>query len=73
MNVQTSIIVTRAVVDDAGLRARLVEEARGRLIELGLATAEQLADEPSITASPQPTAEDEAPRWMHLTFGWERH
>lgn len=73
MHVETSITVNRAVVEDVGLRRRLVDEARRRLIELGLATAEQLADEPSITASPQPAGDDEAPRWVHMTFGWERH
>ncbi|QGN57467.1 hypothetical protein [Nostocoides sp. HKS02] len=73
MHVETSVTVNRTVVDDAALRARLVEEARRRLIDLGLATAEQLTDEPSITASPQLADGEEVPRWVHVTFGWERH
>ena len=70
INVETSVTVTKAVIDDEGLRRRLIEEARNRLIELGLATADQLRGEPVIIASPQPFVGDEAMRWVNVTFGW---
>ena len=70
MNVETSVTVTRAALENETLRRHLVEEARNRLIELGLATAEQLMGEPRMSRSPQPYLGNESLGWVHVTFGW---
>jgi hypothetical protein len=71
MNVETSVTVTRAMIENLEHRARLVHEARTRLAVLGVATPEQLAGDPSITASPRPQIGDELMPWVHVTFAWE--
>lgn len=71
MNVQTSVTVTRAMIENHEDRRRLVNEARNRLAELGLATSEQLDDDPSITVSAEPEIAGAAVPWVHVTFTWE--
>lgn len=70
MNVETSVTVTRAALENEAMRRHLVEQARTRLIELGLATAEQLVGEPRVSRSPQPYVGNEALGWVNVTFGW---
>ena len=73
MNVETSVTVTRAMIENLEHRTRLVHEARARLTDLGLATPEQLIGEPAVSTSPQPLIGDEAMPWVHVTFAWELH
>ena len=70
MNVETSVTVTKATLENETLRRHLVEEARTRLIELGLATAEQLRGEPRMSRSPQPYVGNEWLGWVNVTFRW---
>lgn len=70
MNVQTSVTVTKATIENEMSRRQLVEEARSRLIELGLATADQLRGEPRMSMSPQPHVGNQALGWVIVTFGW---
>lgn len=70
MNVEHSVTVTRAALENETMRRHLVEQARTRLIELGLATAEQLKGEPRVVRSPQPYVGNESPGWVNVTFGW---
>lgn len=70
MNVQTSVTVTKATIENEMSRRQLVEEARSRLIELGLATADQLRGEPRMSKSPQPHVGNQALGWVIVTFGW---
>jgi hypothetical protein len=71
VTLQTSITVPWAVVESHRPPEELVEAARNRLIALGIATPEQLAEHPSMTATPQQDEVDEAPRWAHVTFTWQ--
>ena len=41
-----------------------------RLIDLGLATLEQLTDEPSMTTAPSVVVDEPMPS-DHVTFAWE--
>jgi hypothetical protein len=59
MNLQTSVTVTRARLENLAYRRQLVHEARMRLTDLGLATLEQLTDEPSMTTSAPSVIVDE--------------
>jgi hypothetical protein len=70
VNVEHSVTVTRATLENETSRRHLVEEARTRLIELGLATAEQLRAEPRMIRSPQPYVGNESLGWVNVTFGW---
>jgi hypothetical protein len=70
VNVEHSVTVTRATLENETLRRHLVEEARTRLIELGLATAEQLRGEPRVIRSPMPHVSNESLGWVNVTFGW---
>ena len=70
MNVEHSVSVNRAALENETVRRHLVEEARTRLIELGLATAEQLRGEPRMVRSPEPYVGNESLGWVNVTFGW---
>jgi hypothetical protein len=71
MNVETSVTVTRANIENPEHRSSLVPEARNRLAALAIATLEELTDDPSITASPQPEIGGSPTPWVHVTFAWE--
>ena len=58
---------TRPVIRRAEVRGQLIGEAGRRLIELGFATTEQLAEEPTMDAIDA----DEASAWVHVAFSWE--
>jgi hypothetical protein len=68
MHVEDSVTVPKAAVHNREFHEQLVEEARGRLIELGLATREQLAAEPAMATSDG----DAASPWVNVTFTWHR-
>ena len=68
MHVEDSVTVAKAVIHRAEVRGQLIGEARRRLIELGFATSEQLAEEPAMDAIDA----DEASPWVHVTFSWKR-
>lgn len=70
MIVETSVTVTRAMLSDDHRRWRLIQEARHRLVELGLATLDQLDQKPSITPSVQEIGGEATP-WVHVTFSWQ--
>lgn len=65
MIVETSVTVARAMLSDDHRRWRLIQEARHRLVELGVATLDQLDQKPSITASVQEIGGEATP-WVHV-------
>lgn len=69
MRVETSVTVLKATLHDSQGRHRLVQEARARLVDLGVAEEALLAGEPAIAVS---DGGDSASAWAHVTFSWTR-
>lgn len=66
MRVATTVTVPLVAVHDPAAHARLITEARIRLVELGLATEDALAEEPSVVVA----RGDLASHLVNVTFSW---
>lgn len=68
MRVETTVTVPLVTVHDAAAHAQLITEARVRLVELGLASEDALAEEPSVVVS----RGDLASHLVNVTVSWGR-
>jgi hypothetical protein len=67
MHVEHSVIVLKSAIRTRESYRQMVGDARDRLVELGLATIDQLADEPTMFTSDG----DDGSSWVHVTFSWQ--
>lgn len=67
MRVETTVAVPKAAIRHREAHGRLITEARTRLVELGLASDDALAEEPVMVVSDG----DHAAHWVNVTFRWE--